>query len=234
MQNLVVKVGIYACFAILAIHSLVAIPQTITTSNDGGISKYNDGTLSPLRIETEQSIDTLVAEITSAFASVKTAKGRFTQFAEDQPKSTGTFAIRRPRRMRFDYDAPSPLLIVADGTTIAVADRELETVDRFPLSNSILRFLLQEKPDFEAKANIIGVDQNEHLVAITLTDKSEQTEGHLSLLFSTPNYELVGWRIVDSIGTTTEVYLHDVETNVKLSPRLFRLDDFDRGRDRRR
>lgn len=234
MHNFVVKFGIFASLVIFALQSEVAKPQTFATSPDEVIAKSNEGAQSSLRTKTEQGTDKLVTEITRAFTSVTTAKGRFTQFAENQQKSTGTFAIRRPRRMRFDYDAPSPLLIVADGTTIAVADRELETVDRFPLSNSILRLLLQEKPDFRAKANIVGVDQNEHLVAITLTDKSEQTEGQLSLLFSNPDYDLVGWRIVDSIGTTTEVYLQDVETNLKLSPRLFRLDDFDRARDRRR
>ena len=234
MQNFVATLGICTCVAILAVQSNDVTAQALATLPDDSISKTTDGEPSSQTIETGLVTEKLVSDITRAFSNVRTAEGRFTQLAENQLPSEGTFAIRRPRRMRFDYDAPSPLLIVADGTTIAVADRELETVDRFPLSNSILRFLLQEDPDFEAKANIVNVEQNDQFVAITLADKSEQTEGNLSLLFSNPDYELLGWRIVDAIGATTEVYLHDVKKNHKLSPRLFRLDDFDKDQDRRR
>lgn len=234
MQNFLATLGICTCVAILAAQPNDATAQALATLPGDSISKMTDGERSSDITESARVTEKLISEITNAFSSFKTAEGRFTQVAENQLPSSGRFAIRRPRRMRFDYDAPSPLLIVADGTTIAVADRELETVDRFPLSNSILRFLLQEDPDFEAKANIVNVEQNDQFVAITLADKSEQTEGNLSLLFSNPDYELLGWRIVDSIGVTTEVYLHDVKKNHKLSPRLFRLDDFEKDRDRRR
>lgn len=234
MHNFVATLGICTSVAILAVQSNDATAQVLAALPEDSISKTTDGERSSANTETRLATEKLVSEITSAFASFKTAEGRFTQVAENQSPLAGTFAIRRPRRMRFDYDAPSPLLIVADGTTIAVADRELETVDRFPLSNSILRFLLQEDPDFEAKAKIVNVEQNDQFIAIMLADKLEQTEGNLSLLFSNPDYELLGWRIVDSIGATTEVYLHDVKKNHKLSPRLFRLDDFDKDRERRR
>lgn len=223
MRKFQIRFWIFTLFAVWTIQTTIAVPQVKDTTPEG--------VLTSSQREGEQK---LVADITRAFAKIKTAEGRFTQIAENQLPSTGTFAIRRPRRMRFEYDAPSPLLIVADGTTIAVADRDLETVDRFPMRNSILRFLLQDEPDFERKAKIIDIEQSERFIALTLADKSEQADGQLSLLFSNPSYDLLGWRVVDSIGTTTEVYLQDTKKNHKLNPKLFRLDDFDRDRDRRR
>lgn len=223
MRKFQIRFWIFTLFAVWTIQTTIAAPQVKdTTPVDELSSSQREG---------EQK---LVADITRAFAKIKTAEGRFTQIAENQLPSTGTFAIRRPRRMRFEYDAPSPLLIVADGTTIAVADRDLETVDRFPMRSSILRFLLQDEPDFEKKARIIDIEQSERFIALTLADKSEQADGQLSLLFSNPSYDLLGWRVVDSIGTITEVYLQDTKKNHKLNPKLFRLDDFDRDRDRRR
>lgn len=223
MRKFQIRFWIFTLFAGWTIQTTIAIPQVKDTAPVGELSSSQR--------EDEQK---LVADITRAFSKIKTAEGRFTQIAENQLPSTGTFAIRRPRRMRFEYDAPSPLLIVADGTTIAVADRDLETVDRFPMRSSILRFLLQDEPDFERKAKIIDIEQSERFIALTLADKSEQADGQLSLLFSNPSYDLLGWRVVDSIGTTTEVYLQDTKKNHKLNPKLFRLDDFDRDRDRRR
>ena len=223
MRKFQIRFWIFTLFAVWTIQTTIAAPQVEDTTPVGELSSSQR--------EDEKK---LVADITRAFATIKTAEGRFTQIAENQLPSTGTFAIRRPRRMRFEYDAPSPLLIVADGTTIAVADRDLETVDRFPMRSSILRFLLQDEPDFERKAKIIDIEQSERFIALTLADKSEQADGQLSLLFSNPSYDLLGWRVVDSIGTTTEVYLQDTKKNHKLNPKLFRLDDFDRDRDRRR
>jgi len=53
--------------------------------------------------------------------------------------------LQRPGKVRFEYDAPSPLLIVSDGVTLVQNDRQLETFDRVPLSATPLNYFLKEK-----------------------------------------------------------------------------------------
>lgn len=229
---------VYCATYIVCLALLLTQIQLSEAQSDDSIeeakSSSSKQSQTPHNQDDEIDTDKLLENITRAFTELRTAEGRFTQISDRAFPNTGTFALRRPKRMRFDYDDPSPLLIVADGTTIAIADRELETVDRFPLGNSILRFLLQDEPDFEAKANILSVKKIGDLATITLSDKSGQTEGQLTLLFDSSNFDLLGWRVVDAIGQSTDVYLQEVKTNHKINPRLFRLDDFDKDRDRRR
>ncbi|MEZ5999866.1 outer membrane lipoprotein carrier protein LolA [Hyphomonas sp.] len=169
----------------------------------------------------------LLKEIATSMEKVKTASGRFDQLAPDFTTSTGSFAISRPGKVRFDYDAPSPLLIVSNGTTVAMQDSELETTDRVPLGSTPLALLLDDNLDFETEAEIVDVSESGDETAVTLRDPDGEMDGTLTLLFSGPDHDLTGWRTIDSAGNLTQVELHDVVTGKKLNPRLFIVRDFD-------
>ena len=161
----------------------------------------------------------------SALASAETAKGRFTQVAPDGSVTHGDFALRRPGRMRFDYDAPTPILIVSDGTTVAMEDSELETVDRVPLGSTPLGIILDDRIDFQNEARVVDVRRGNEDVMITVEDRSGESEGQLSLFFDRDTYALESWRALDANRQTTLVVLDEVETNVGVDPRLFIMDD---------
>ena len=160
-----------------------------------------------------------------ALAAAKTAKGRFTQVAPDGSLTRGDFALRRPGRMRFDYDDPTPILIVSDGATVAMEDSELETVDRVPLASTPLGMILAEKLDFETKARVVDVDRGNNRVSITVEDRSGEAEGQLTMYFDSTTYQLMSWQTLDANRQTTLVTLEDVKTNGSVDPRLFILDD---------
>ena len=170
---------------------------------------------------------TLLKEASKALASVKTARGRFEQTAPNGEFTTGQFAMQRPGKVRFDYDDPSPLLMVSDGTTVALQDAELETTDRVPLSQTPLSMLLSDRLDFESQANVLDVRRANGRVNITLEDKKGETEGTLTLVLSSTDNSLLGWRTMDANGGNTSVMLSDVETAARLNPRLFILRDLD-------
>lgn len=169
----------------------------------------------------------LLKEIAASMEKVKTASGRFDQLSPDASTATGSFAISRPGKVRFDYDAPSPLLIVANGTTVAMQDSELETTDRVPLGSTPLSLLLDDNLDFETEAEIVDVSQHGDKVEVTLRDPDGEMDGLLTLQFSGPAHDLTGWRTTDSAGNLTQVKLHEVETGKKINPRLFIVKDFD-------
>ena len=187
----------------------------------------------PTKITTAPAVMTaaqrtaLLKDIAASMEKVKTASGRFDQLSPDFTTSTGSFAISRPGKVRFDYDAPSPLLIVANGTTVTMQDSELETTDRVPLGSTPLALLLDDTLYFETEAEIVDVSESGDEAAVTLRDPDGEMDGTLTLLFSGPDHDLTGWRTIDSAGNLTQVELHNVVTGKKLNPRLFIVRDFD-------
>lgn len=169
----------------------------------------------------------ILQDTAAALTSVRTAQGNFTQMSADYSVTTGTFALRRPGRLRFDYDDPTPVLVVANGTTVAMQDSELETTDRVPLSSTPLGILLADELDFEADANVIDVARYDGMLGVTVEDRAGEMDGTLTLLMRESDKALLGWRTIDSAGGITSVELSDVKYGEKINPRLFIMDDFE-------
>ncbi|MEM1105461.1 MAG: outer-membrane lipoprotein carrier protein LolA [Pseudomonadota bacterium] len=170
-----------------------------------------------------------------AMSRVETAQGRFVQVDAAGQFSEGDFFLQRPGRMRFDYDAPVPILIAADGVTVALRDDELETVDRVPLGATPLGLLLDDQLDFETEADVIRVQRAQGRVAITVVDPTDEADGELTLIFNAGSFDLLAWQVLDANGGITTVELRDVETGISLNQRLFIIEEFeDEDDDRRR
>ncbi|MEO1029681.1 MAG: outer membrane lipoprotein carrier protein LolA [Pseudomonadota bacterium] len=172
----------------------------------------------------EDRAETLEA-IATALESVQTASGRFGQINPDSTYIEGEFALQRPGRVRFDYDDPSPILIVADGTTVAIEDSDLETFERVPLGRTPLKLMFDKNVDFESDAEIVDLVTAPEEVFLTVRDRNGDIEGELTMILDPSSYQLQGWRVLDSTGSLTAVQLMDVETNKRLSQRLFRIED---------
>lgn len=169
--------------------------------------------------------DEILSRAAAALTAAKTAQGKFLQVNADGSQSTGDFALRRPGKMRFDYDDPTPILIVSDGTTVAMEDTELETIDRIPLGSTPLGLLLDDALAFGSDVDVLRVNQSESEAWITVSDPSGEMEGELTMIFDSANYDLRGWLTLDANSQMTTVELSDVTTNGHINPRLFRLDE---------
>ncbi len=169
----------------------------------------------------------------SALSAAGTASGQFMQTNADGSITTGTFALQRPGRMRFDYDDPTPILIVSDGTTVAMQDSELETVDRVPIGATPLGLILSTDLNVDEDIEVLSVMQNADRVGVRVADASGELEGTLTMVFDGATYDLLGWLTTDENLQTTVVDLLEIETNVRVDPRLFRLEDADDEEDER-
>ncbi|MDJ0921960.1 MAG: outer-membrane lipoprotein carrier protein LolA [Henriciella sp.] len=167
----------------------------------------------------------ILNRVSEALTAARTAKGKFLQINADGSISTGTFALRRPGRVRFDYDDPTPILIVSDGATVAMEDRDLETIDRIPLASTPLGLLLDDNLDFSKDVDVINVTRNADRVSVTVQDATGEVEGDLTMVFADQTYDLLGWLTLDANFQTTVVELSEVEQNTRLNPRLFRLEE---------
>lgn len=178
-----------------------------TPSKAGVFAELSDAALADRALKSIEAITTL--------------KGDFTQVAPSGESVAGQFYLRRPGQIRFDYDAPSPITIVATGGMVYVQNDELETTDSYPLGKTPLKFLLSKKVEPGA-ARLVGVDRTKDSVAVTYASTDAETEGEITLYFGAPALDIRQWAIRDAQGGTTIVDLRNVRAGEKLENRLFR------------
>lgn len=165
-----------------------------------------------------------LSDVNNYFNSVKTMHGDFIQFGPEGDQSEGKFYLARPGKVRFYYNPPAKLDIIADGKSVSVRDRKLATQDIWPLSQTPLRFLLADNIDLQKDANITNVLVESDLVTVTLTDQTTFNSGRLTLIFDAENYALKQWTVTDAQGYDTSVAVYNVTSNGPTNPKLFKID----------
>lgn len=155
------------------------------------------------------------------FADTRTLKARFVQVNEAGQTASGTVWLRRPGRVRFEYDPPVPLLIVADGLFVVFVDKELEQVDRMPLLRSPLSILTADEVDLQRDAELRGISHEAGVIRITLADPDSPDEGEVTLVFRDSPIALRQWIVRDAAGKETTITLQDSQINLELPQRLF-------------
>lgn len=168
-----------------------------------------------------ESDDQVVDRVIAYLDAIDTLQGDFTQIAPSGATSTGRFYLRRPGLARFEYDLPSPLLIVASGGMVFVRDDELETTDSYPLGKTPLKFLLRKRVELD-DAKVVAVDRGPGSAAVTFASSGEETEGELSLILRAPDLQLEQWVVRDPQNGITIVTLENVLAGESLPNRLFR------------
>lgn len=163
-----------------------------------------------------------LAEINATLNSIQRLQGRFVQ-TSGGGRATGMFYMQRPGRLRFEYDAPATMLIVSDGSVVAMRDTELRTTERTPLRSTPLNLILGERIDLERNARIIRVSREGQWTLVTARDRTGETDGTITLQFS--GGALRSWDVVDATGARTRITLSDVTQPASFDRSLFRLPD---------
>jgi outer membrane lipoprotein-sorting protein len=104
--------------------------------------------------------------------TLRSVQGRFTQVNSDGKTVQGQFYLKKPGRIRFEYDKPNPTLVVADGTTLAVLNGSLKTTDRYPITNSPLRLLLSDNMDLSLDPRVSAIKHEEGAILVTARESS--------------------------------------------------------------
>jgi len=163
--------------------------------------------------------------ISAYLNGIITLKGGFIQIEPSGNVDQGSFYISKPGKMRFAYNPPSPTLIVADGHTVAVANTRLNTVDRYPLSETPLGLVVGNDIDLRHDRALLSVQHQSGSLVLGIRTDNRMSRANIFLVFSEPQYELRQWSVIDNQGLTTTVALRDVTAGEALSPSLFVLPD---------
>jgi len=165
------------------------------------------------------------ARVSSYLSSLQTLVGNFVQVGPDGTKTKGDFYIQKPGKVRFEYDDPSPIAIIADGSSLAVRDRKLATQDIYPLSQTPLRFLLSDRIDLLKDTNVVNVTADDVFISVTIEEKQALIgTSRLMLMVGAKDGQLKQWTVTDPQGYDTTVAVYNLDSSRKVDPGLFKID----------
>jgi outer membrane lipoprotein-sorting protein len=165
------------------------------------------------------------AKVSSYLSSLQTLVGNFVQVGPDGSRTKGDFYIQKPGKVRFEYEAPSPIAIIADGSSVAVRDRKLATQDIYPLSQTPLRYLLSDRIDLLKDTNVVSVTADDVFVSVTIEEKQALIgTSRLMLMVGAKDGQLKQWTVTDPQGYDTTVAVYNLDASRKVDPGLFKID----------
>ena len=133
----------------------------------------------------------------------------------------GNIYLRRPGRLRIEYDPPVPVLIVADGTWASFYDTELDQLNQAPLGSTPAWFLLQQTIDFSPKITVTAIERSPGAIRLSMYQTANPDAGQASLTFADDPLVLKQWIIRDSRGTEVAIALQDAVFGAELPNDLF-------------
>lgn len=164
--------------------------------------------------------------INAYFNAIKGLQADFLQIAPDGRHYDGILYLARPGRMRFDYNPPAALEIVADGRSVAIRDRKLRTQDVYFIGQTPLKFLLQPKIDVAKDSSVKDLKRLGENIELSLEDKSTfGGTSRIRVLFDGQSYALKEWTVTDPQGLDTRVMLSNLNLAATPDRALFVIDE---------
>jgi outer membrane lipoprotein-sorting protein len=167
----------------------------------------------------------MLEKINGYFTGVQNLVGDFVQVAPNGARSEGKFYLQKPGRLRFEYNSPSTIELIADGQSVAVRDSRLATQDLLPLSQTPLRFLLADRIDLLKDTNVVGAYTDDLFATVVIEERQTFAGTHrLMLMFGAQDYQLRQWTVTDPQGFDTTVAVYNLDKTKKLDSSLFKIN----------
>lgn len=158
--------------------------------------------------------------ITAYLNNIHSMTARFRQSSSSGGSASGSLWMARPGRMRFEYDPPSPILLIADRFYVYYVDKQLAEMSKVGLKSTPAWFLLRDPITFDDLI-ITRFERSANALAITVVDPTAPDNGSLTMVFNSQPLALRQWMIVDQQRKTTTVSIFDAQLGVALDPELF-------------
>ena len=168
-------------------------------------------------------------EAVAALRGISTMRADFTQTDRNGQRVNGVMTLKRPGRIRFQYQQGVPMLIVSDGKALTMVDYEVRQVQRWPIKNSPLGALLDPSRDV-ARFGSLQPTSDPDVVSIEVRDRAHPEYGVITLIFvrkaSAPGgLELASWVALDSQNRRTTIRLSNHRYGVAVADNAFRFKD---------
>jgi outer membrane lipoprotein-sorting protein len=169
------------------------------------------------------------AQVEQYYNTIRTLQARFVQSNPNGAVVQGTLSVSRPGKMRFEYDPPSQMKVVADGWQVTMWDPMTRDFGQWPIGWTAASFLVKEPLKLSGDLTVEKVDRANGLLELTLVQTKKPQEGKVTIRFAENPMQLRGWTILDTRGNKVDVSLNDVKTGMPLAASLFKYDGPDPG-----
>ncbi|WP_299202789.1 outer membrane lipoprotein carrier protein LolA [uncultured Tateyamaria sp.] len=160
--------------------------------------------------------------ISSYLNDLRTAQGTFTQVNDDGTVDTGNIYIKRPGKMRFEYNAPNETLMIASANAVYIVDsKSNQPPETYPLRRTPLSLILARNVNLGQANMVVGHDFDGTATVVTAQDPEHPEYGNIEMKFTGNPVQLRQWVVNDSGGGQTTVVLGEMQTGGSLSNRLF-------------
>ena len=165
-----------------------------------------------------------LSDLSDYINGIRTAEAAFTQISDDGAIATGTLFMRRPGRMRFEYDGDEQLLVIAGGGQVAIFDGRSNTPpEQYPLRRTPLNLILARNVDLDRSDMIIAHEDDGTATRVVAQDPDDPDIGQITMVFTADPIELRQWVITDANGFQTTVILGEMEQGAAIPSRQFNI-----------
>ncbi|MFN5084868.1 MAG: LolA family protein [Novosphingobium sp.] len=170
-----------------------------------------------------------LASAVTALRAISTMRADFVQADANGQRVKGVLTLKRPGRIRFQYEKGVPMLIVSDGSALTFVDYEVRQVQRWPIKSSPLGALLDPSRDVGKYGRVMPTG-SDRIVSIEVRDKARPEYGVITLIFTRKGdapggLELSSWAALDSQKRRTIVTLSNQQYGLAVPDNAFRYND---------
>jgi outer membrane lipoprotein-sorting protein len=170
-----------------------------------------------------------LAQVSAHLRGVNTMTASFTQTDRSGKSIGGQLSLKRPGKIRFQYQKGVPLLVVGDGKALTMIDYQVRQVSRWPIGNSPLSVLLDPSKDLSRFARMLPSTED-NILLVQAKDPKHPEFGTITIAFSKEplapgGLMLQGWTVLDAQNNRSTVRLANQRFNVPVSDQTFRWSD---------
>ncbi|GAB0117484.1 LolA family protein [Acidisoma sp. 7E03] len=151
-----------------------------------------------------------IAKIEAYLNGITSLKARFLQVDAQGNSIGGNVWMHRPGRMRFEYDPPDRMLLVAGHGLLVFYDPAVKQTTNIFLSSTPLGLLLEKNLKLSGKVTVTGIARAPGQIQLSIVRSDKPQGGTITLIFATDPLTLRSWIITDAQGKKTQISLYDV------------------------
>ena len=180
---------------------------------------------SPVHAQSSEEIaPETIEKIENYLAGITTLKADFVQISSDGGAAEGKLFMERPGKMRFEYNPPAQILLVATGHDFIYYDKEINAPTYLDIDETPAGIILAENISLTDKVKIVDYRRTAETIRVELVRKSDPGAGSVTLVFSEKPMQLRQWNVTDPTGIETTVTLFNAKEGMSLDPELFKFE----------
>jgi outer membrane lipoprotein-sorting protein len=169
---------------------------------------------------TEQQLDQVVA----ALRAITTMTADFTQTDRNGRTVRGKLTLKRPGKIRFEYEKGVNMLLVGDGKALTFLDYDVNQKQRWPIGNSPLGALIDPKREVKKYGKVVATG-NPNVYSVQVKDSRNGIA--ITLIFvkdagAPGGLELTSWVALDAQNQRTTVRLSNQRYGMAVADSAFR------------